>query len=92
MRGRFRRLPGTGLQLAALLACWALPVFASGIVASDLKLKDLQGQAQRLSTLRGQFVVVNFWATWRAPCARAAVEWLLNDRAGNPPPARVDHF
>jgi peroxiredoxin len=34
----------------------------------DFTLPDLQGQAVRLSELRGQVVLLNFWATWCPPC------------------------
>jgi len=36
--------------------------------APDVELKTLDGQPLRLSELRGQVVLLNFWATWCVPC------------------------
>lgn len=58
----------------------ALPV---GAAAPEIDLADLEGRRVTLASLRGQVVVIDFWASWCACCAQQ-LPFLERLRAEHP--------
>lgn len=72
-RRRYGRWLVAGLLLGLLLLLgWGLRLRASGPVESgvapDFSLTTFDGETITLSKLRGQVVIINFWASWCPPC------------------------
>ncbi len=78
--------------LGALLLALSAPAPAealrpwTGGAAPALELADLEGGVHRLSDYRGKAVLVNFWATWCAPCRAEmpSIERLRRAMEGRP--------
>lgn len=55
-----------------------------GQPAPDFALRDVRGNRVQLSSLRGQAIVVNFWATWCGPCTQEFPELQKAAQAAGP--------
>ncbi len=57
-------------------------------VAPDFSITSFDGETLTLSELRGQAVVLNFWASWCPPCREEApyLEWDIDKLLSEPYP------
>ncbi|GAB7126440.1 hypothetical protein JCM19000A_09470 [Silvimonas sp. JCM 19000] len=74
------------MRLTRWLPMLALLLTAHGFAATalDQPLKDMQGKPQKVSQWIGKPIVLNFWATWCAPCREETPAFVkLQKQYGN---------
>jgi len=65
------------MHFRPLLAVFLLLLPLPGVSADesfDYQLRDMDGRLYKVSDYRGKWLIINFWATWCAPCLKEMPE------------------
>jgi cytochrome c biogenesis protein CcmG/thiol:disulfide interchange protein DsbE len=77
MKRMHKMAGGAGLRPAfAVVALCMLASCAKQRPTPDFALKDATGETVQLSDYHGKVVLLNFWATWCAPC-KIEIPWFM---------------
>lgn len=85
-------LKDTRSTLTSIFLCAALMFYSDSVwsnQAVDFTLPDPDGQMHSLSDFRGEWVVVNFWATWCSPCLKEIPDLIEISKLSDPVPVVV---